>query len=162
MHEIQLKSKWGEKLIKAIPDNASWEFVSHRAGLVKALNLIGPESSDVLLYFDGFSTVRVPSRDVSFHIATENSSELEECPIAEIRYSQRKNDMEVRWREIKLWFKDRAQLDRYVQAVVLPTGETKLNPKQLEELKKPQAEGSSSGSGLLPFVIGLGLGIAID
>lgn len=162
MHEVQLKSKWGEKQIKAHPTNEYWEIVSHRAGLVKALNLIGPESSDILLYFDGFSTVRVPSKDVSFHIATENSSELEGCPIADIRYSQRKHDVEVGWREIKLWFKDRAQLERYVQAVVLPTGEAKLDPKQLEELKKSQAEGSSSGSGLLPFVIGLGLGIAID
>ncbi|PIR89600.1 MAG: hypothetical protein COU07_01745 [Candidatus Harrisonbacteria bacterium CG10_big_fil_rev_8_21_14_0_10_40_38] len=139
MHEVQLKSKWGEKQIKAHPTNEFWDIVSHRAGLVKALNLIGPESSDILLYFDGFSTVRVPSKDVSFHIATENSSELEECPIADIRYSQRKSDVGVGWREIKLWFKDRAQLERYVQVVVLPIGEAKLVPEQ-----KSQAEGSSS------------------
>ncbi len=158
MMEVGLKSRWGEKQIKTDPTNQYWVEVSLRAGLVKALSLIGPESSDIQFYFDGFSMVRVPSNYVSFHIAAENSSDLEECPFADISYTQRTDDLLVSWREIKLWFKDRAQLERYVQAVVLPTSETKLNQKMLEELKT-QAEGSSSGSGLLPFVIGLGIAI---
>ncbi len=156
MNTIPLKSKWGEKQISSDPTNEYWEIVSLKAGLVKAFNLIGQESSDILLYFDGFSVVRVPSKCVSFHIMAENESHLlEECPVANIYYNKRRGDEHVNWWDITLYFKNRTQIEQYIQAVLLP-------PKQIERSGDSQVEGSSPSSGIIPFAIGLGLGIAIE
>lgn len=162
MAESQPKSKWGE--VSAARANNKGT-IAVNAGLIKAIHILGPTSSEYVLFFDGFRTVRVPLNNVnqvSLTLVDEPHPQLDECPIAQIdfwKYPGSRDPQYDRW-DITIYFKDKAQLERYVQLAILPSP-ADLNPDQLEALKKATTS-DPSGAVLAGGLIGLGLGFFIS
>ncbi len=109
---------------QAVPDDMRGErkFL-YRCELIRTLTLLGAEQSYMQVFLDGYSNLRVPSSIVTLNIGVAGSDKLD-APLADVLFkgSGKRYGSLTQYEilRVTLWFKDRAQFNQYVAAVVVP------------------------------------------
>ncbi|NCN07696.1 hypothetical protein GW933_03300 [Candidatus Falkowbacteria bacterium] len=162
----KVKTEYVEISKDEVPDSKKvWREFKHRCGLIKAIYIVGAESSKAILLFDGYRNETVPISKIRINVLSESDSQLDDTPspIAEICFTgfgERYGGLTMyEVNSITLWFHNNEELRSHLVAMTRPVDEIS---EKLKDCQRQMVEASQvNNNSFWPFIGGLALGVAI-